>query len=381
MTRPTRSLFPSSRLQLLLSCLACVFCVLCGAVAVANAQVAEIKFDANADFLKPPAGLNFGEVTGIAVNKAKHVYVFQRTSQRSTVHGATAAQLWEFGPDGAFIRELGKDLYGFAFAHTVEVDKDQNIWTSDEGTNMVVKLSPAGKVLLVLGRRAEAVEQEPPPPQRGQRPVPQWGGFNRPTDVTWDLEGNIFVADGYNNSRVVKISKDGRWLKTWGDYGKGPGQFDILHTIASDAKGNIYVGDRSNNRIQVFDHDGNPVRIIKIDSTVAPYTKEPNVMLGAMPREGVSRLGVLGAPWAICITPPNAQGTQYLYSVDAVPGRMYKLTLDGKVLGTFGDGGKAVGQFGWAHQIACPSENELYVGEILNWRVQKLTLHPTAAQR
>jgi len=356
--------------------LVAVLCAL--ASATASAQVAEIKFDANADFLKPPAGLNFGEVTGIAVNKAKHVYVYQRTSQRSTVHGGTAAQLWEFGPDGAFIRELGKDLYGFAFAHTVQVDKDQNIWTSDEGTNMVVKMSPAGKVLLVLGRRAEAVEEPPPPPARGQRPIPQWGGFNRPTDVTWDNEGNIFVSDGYNNSRVVKISPDGRWLKTWGEFGKEPGQFNILHTIASDAKGNIYIGDRTNNRIQVFDHDGNPVRIIKIE---VPYTKEPNVMLGAMPRPDGNPLAVNGAPWAICITPPNAAGTQYLYSSDAVPGRMYKLTVDGKVLGVFGDGGKKVGEFGWVHQIACPSENELYVGEILNWRVQKLTLHPTKDQR
>ena len=367
--------------SLLLPLLVCVFCVFCGLTRSAQAQASEIKFDANADFLKPPAGLNFGEVTGIAVNKAKHVYVFQRTSQRSTVHCATAAQLWEFGPDGAFIREIGNDNYGFAFAHTVEVDKDGNIWTSDEGTNMIVKFSPAGKVLMVLGRRPEAVEEPPPPPPRGQRPIPQWGGFNRPTDVTWDPEGNIFVADGYNNSRVVKIDKDGRWLKTWGEYGREPGQFNIVHTIASDAKGNVYVGDRSNNRIQVFDHDGNALRIIRIDSTNAPYTKQPNVMLGAMPRPDGNPLAVNGAPWAICITPPNAQGTQYLYSADAVPGRMYKLTLDGKLLGTFGDGGKKVGEFGWAHQIACPSENELYVGEILNWRVQKLTLHPTAAQR
>ena len=361
-----------------LVCVFCVFCVLCGYTSSAQAQVAEIKFDANADFLKPPAGLNFGEVTGIAVNKAKHVYVFQRTSQRSTVHGATAAQLWEFGPDGAFIRELGKDLYGFAFAHTVEVDKDQNIWTSDEGTNMVVKMSPTGKVLLVLGRRDESVE-EPAPHTPGAPFVPRWGAFNRPTDVTWDLDGNIFIADGYNNSRVVKADKDGRWLKTWGERGKEPGQFNTLHTIASDAKGNVYVGDRFNVRIQVFEPNGTLLRVIKID---VPYTKEPNILNGAMPRPGADPVApVNGAPWAICITPPNAQGTQYLYSADAVPGRMYKLTLDGKVLGVFGDAGKKVGEFGWVHQIACPSENEIYVGEILNWRVQKLTLHPTKEQR
>ncbi len=359
--------------------LACALGVLAGAGVRAAAQVAEIKFDATADFLKLPAGMNFGEVTGLAINKAtRHFYVYERTGERSTVRGATAAQLLEFGPDGTFIRELGKDVYGLAFAHDVDVDRDGNIWTTDEGTNMVLKFSPAGKVLLVLGRREEAAEEPPPPPPRGQRPVPQWGGFNRPTQVTWDLEGNIFVADGYNNSRVVKIAPDGRWIKTWGEFGKEPGQFNIVHTIASDAKGNIYVGDRSNNRIQVFDHDGNPLRIITI---AVPYDKTPNVLLGAMPREGANPLSVNGAPWAICITPPNAQGTQYLYSADAVPGRMYKLTLDGKVLGTFGDAGKKVGEFGWIHEIACPSENELYVGEILNWRVQKLTLHPTAAQR
>ena len=356
----------------------CVLCALCGLQQVANAQVTEIKFDADANFLKPAAGTYFGEVTGLSLNNTtRHFYVYHRSSQRSTVHGGTAAQLWEFGPNGAFIREIGKDNYGFAFAHDVDVDKDGNIWTSDEGTNMIVKFSPDGKVLMALGRRDEAVEPvaEPRP---GTRPTPRWGGFNRPTQVTWDLEGNIFVADGYNNSRVVKIDKNGKWVKTWGEFGKEPGQFNTVHTIASDAKGNIYVGDRGNNRIQVFDHDGNPLRIITID---VPYTKEPNVMLGAMPRPGANVLGANGAPWAICITPPNAQGTQYLYSADAVPGRLYKTTLEGKVLGVMGDAGKEVGQFGWVHQIACPSENELYVGEILNWRVQKLTLHPTAGQR
>ena len=85
-----------------------------------------------------------------------------------------------------------------------------------------------------------------------------------------------------------------------------------------------------------------------------------------------------GAPWAICITPPNAQGTQYLYSSDGFPGRVYKLTLDGKVLGWLGRAGHQAKQFGWIHEIACPSENTLFVGELLNWRVQKLTLRPTA---
>ena len=157
-------------------------------------------------------------------------------------------------------------------------------------------------------------------------------------------------------------------MKTWGSRGSEPGQFNIVHTIANDAKGNIYVGDRSNRRIQVFDNDGNPLRIITID---VPYAKTPNILVGAEP--GPNSLSVSGAPWAICISPGP---TEYLYVADAVPGRIYKLTLDGKVLGTLGEAGKEVKQFGWVHEIACPSANELYVAELLNWRVQRLRLHP-----
>ena len=170
--------------------------------------------------------------------------------------------------------------------------------------------------------------------------------------------------------RVVKVDVHGRWMKTWGERGSGESQFNILHSIASDAKGNVYVADRTNRRIQVFDPDGNFLRQFTID---VPFDKAPNVMVGAMPSAGSNPLAVSGAPWAICITPgPN----QVLYSADAVPGRIYKVALDGKVLGVLGEAGKDPKQFGWIHEIACPSENELYVAELLNWRVQKLALHP-----
>ena len=339
------------------------------AVAMAQATVPEIRFDADIEPIKLPPSMHFGEVVGIALNSKRHVFVFTRTGERSTVHGASASQLFEFGPTGAYLREIGKDLYGFSFAHTVRVDKDDNIWATDEGTNMIVKFNPAGRVTMVLGRRPEAVEVEVPLPP-GTEPRPAWGTFNRPADIAWDLAGNIFVADGYGNSRVVKVDKNGRWLKTWGSRGSAPGQFNILHTIASDAKGNIYIGDRTNRRIQVFDPEGNPVRIITID---VPYTKEPNILSGAMPSPTANPLAVSGAPWAMCIT---TGPTPYMYVSDAVPGRIYKLTLEGKVVGVLGDAGKQAKQFGWIHQIACPSENELWVAEILNWRVSKLTLHP-----
>jgi DNA-binding beta-propeller fold protein YncE len=337
-------------------------------VAAAQQAVPEIRFDGNTELLKLPAGMHFGEVAGVAVNSQRHIFIFTRTGERTTVHGATAAQLFEFAPDGAYIREIGQNLYGFAFAHTVRIDKDDNIWATDEGTNMIIKFAPDGRVLMVLGRREEAVEPAPalapgaPPPRAG------WGTFNRPADVAWDADGNSYIADGYGNSRVVKVDKNGRWVKTWGSRGIEPGQFNILHTVASDSKGNIYIGDRSNRRIQVFDTAGTFLRQFTID---VPFTKDVNVLIGAEP--GPNSLSVSGAPWAMCITPgPN----QILYVADAVPGRIYKLTLDGKVLGVLGESGKGPKQFGWVHEIACPSENELYVAELLNWRMQKLTLYP-----
>jgi DNA-binding beta-propeller fold protein YncE len=247
------------------------------------------------------------------------------------VHGASASQLFEFGPDGKFIREIGKDLYGFAFAHTVRIDRDDNIWATDEGTNMVIKFNPEGRVVMVLGRREEAGEVPPPRPAGAPAPRPGWGSFNRPTDVAWDPAGDVFISDGYGNSRVVKVDKNGRWLKTWGERGTGGGQFNLPHTIANDAAGNIYVGDRSNRRIQVFDSDGKFLRQFTID---VPFTKPVNVMVGSEPGTGPDPLAQSGAPWAICITPG---ATQYLYVSDAVPGRIYKLTFEGKVLGVLGE--------------------------------------------
>ncbi len=342
----------------------------------ASAQsVPAIRFDATIDFLKLPTDLYLGEVAGVAVNSKGHVFIYSRTGERTTVHGATAAQLFEFGPDGAFIREIGKNLYGFAFAHAVRVDKDDNIWVVDEGTNMIMKFNPAGQITMVLGRKEEASEPAPVRPANAP-PVPAgWGSFNRPTDVTWDPQGNIFIADGYGNSRVVKVDKNGRWVKTWGERGSGPGQLNTPHSIAADAKGNIYVADRGNRRMQVFDSDGTLLRQFTID---VPFAGEPNVMLGAMPVAGAAAGGggatmASGAPWAVCINPG---ATQYLYVADAVPGRIYKVTLDGKVLGTIGEAGKQLKEFGWIHELSCPSENSIYVAELLNWRMQKLTLHP-----
>ena len=151
-----------------------------------------------------------------------------------------------------------------------------------------------------------------------------------------------------------------------------PGQLNTPHSIAVDAKGNVYVADRGNNRIQVFDGNGNYEREIHFDKVPFDYANSQPAIGNKVARDAKGTQAP-GAAWTVCITPgPN----QVLYASDSYPGRIYKLSLDGKVLGVLGESGKQLKQFGWIHEIACPSENTLYVAELLNWRVQKLILHP-----
>ena len=314
----------------------------------AKAQnVPEIPFESVPNFLKFPANLYMGEGIGVATNSKGHVFVYTRSQE---------TRLFEFDQKGNFVREIGEGLYGFAFAHAVRVDPQDNIWAVDEGSNMVIKFNPEGRVVLLLGRRPEPTDAgAATPAASASTPGPYF--FDRPTDVAWDAAGNIFVADGYGNSRVVKYDKDGRFMASVGTRGAEPGQLNTPHTIAADAKGNIYVGDRGNGRIQVFDND------LKLK---AIYDK-------------------VGAPWAVCITPgPH----QYLYTSNsnpdtnnaelaAVTGEIYKMELDGTILGKFGTAGKQLGQFSTTHEIDCRNENELLVSEITSWRVQKIILHPS----
>jgi len=331
-------------------------------------QPPEIRCQSVPDFLKIPPAIYFGEVAGVAVNSKRHVFVFSRGDTTGPAYGAGAAQLLEFGADGKFIREIGRHLYAWSFVHSVKVDKDDNIWVADKGSDMVIKFNPEGRVSMVFGRKQEASDEGTEPLRHPKPPLPPVDGmFRQVTDMAWDEAGNTYISDGYINSRVAKIDKDGNWLKSWGEPGDAPGQFNTPHSIAVDAQGRVYVADRGNRRIQVFDGEGKFLHQITVDVPVDPDARpaignKPGAATGAM---------APGAPWAICITPgPN----QVLFSSDGYPGRIYKLTLDGKVLGALGKSGKQLKQFGWIHEIACPSETELYVAELLNWRVQKLIL-------
>ncbi|MFZ0821437.1 MAG: peptidyl-alpha-hydroxyglycine alpha-amidating lyase family protein [Candidatus Acidiferrales bacterium] len=346
-------------------------CVAMQGVMPANAQqgtVPEIRYRSVADFLKLPADMNLGEVSGVAVNSKGHVFVFSRGNTTGPAYGASAAQLLEFGADGKFIREIGHNLYAWSYAHTVKVDPEDNIWVTDKGSDMVVKFNPEGRVMMVFGRKQEASDEGTGPVKHVRPPLPAVDGyFRQVTDVAWDAAGNAYISDGYINSRVAKVDKNGNWIKSWGEPGDGPGQFSVPHSIAVDAQGNVYVADRGNRRIQVFDGDGKFLRQMTID---VPVDANARPAIGNKPTATTGTMSP-GAPWAICITPGPKQ---VLFASDAFPGRIYKMSLDGKVLGVFGESGKQLKQFGWIHEMACPSESEVYVAEILNWRVQKLVL-------
>ena len=365
------------------------------AVLSAQLSIPELQFDSTADLLKLPADVNMGEAAGVATNSKGDIFLYTRTGNASLSIGTSRAiahggsRLFQFDRTGKFVREIGQGAYGLLQAQQVRVDPQDNIWIVDQMSTQVIKFDPNGRVQMILSRKPEAlrvptlplnplptgvpvVQAQPAPaaggaggrgaePAAGRGAAPAGGplpgagaegeSFQRPTDVAWDATGNIYVADGYGNARVAKYEPGGKYIKSWGSRGSAPGQFNVPHTMAIDAQGLIYIGDRQNNRIQVFDGDGNF------------KTQFVNV----------------GAPSAICITPGPRQ---FLYASNSNPsttmdnGEIYKMTLDGKILGKFGTAGKLLKEFGSVHEMDCRSENELYVGEITNWRVQRLTLKP-----
>jgi len=339
----------------------------------AQQPVPEMRFQSVPDFLKLPPDVYLGEVAGVAVNSKGHLFVFSRGNAKGPAYGASAAQLLEFDANGKYIREIGHNLYAWSFAHAVKIDKEDNIWVTDKGSDLVIKFTPEGRVAMVFGRKQEASDEATGPLKHPKPPLPPVDGmFRQVTDVAWDSDGNSYISDGYINSRVAKVDKNGAWIKSWGEPGSQPGQFNTPHSIAVDAENHIYVADRGNRRIQVFDTDGKFLRQITID---VPYDPTARPAIGNKPELPINGTQTMapGAPWTVCITPPPHQ---VLYSSDGYPGRIYKLSLDGKVLGVLGESGKQLKQFGGIHEMACPSENVLFVGELLNWRVQKLILEP-----
>ncbi len=365
-----------------------------GASLVAQTAVPDIPFDTVPSILQTPNELHVGEVAGVGANSKGQIFVYTRTGHPYATIGDNrtfsrgGSRLLQFDPSGKFVRELGQDVYGFNAAIGLRVDSQDNVWTIDMAANQVVKFDTEGRVALVLGRKPETIGVRPgapggggggrggpeagrggpagaappappaapagPPGGRGGGGAPGAGTpgstFSRPTDVAWDRTGNIYIADGIGNTnRVAKFDKEGRFIKQWGATGSENGQFNGLKGLAIDAQGNVYVADSGNKRIQVFDSEGT----------------------------FKSQFGNVGTPLALCMT---RGATQYLYVSHSgdpdgmVDATIYKVQLDGKVIGKFGTAGKLPKELGMANSIDCRNENELLIGEMTNWRVQKVTL-------
>jgi DNA-binding beta-propeller fold protein YncE len=326
------------------------------AAAAAMAQTSELKFNSVADPLQLPAGIYLGEVGGVATNSRGDIFVYTRTGHptisigtaRPFAHGGS--RLFQFDRNGKFVREIGKDSYGFMFAAQVRVDPNDNLWVVDEMSTMVIKFDPQGRVAMLLGRKAESVNVPARAGNAGEGAGQPTDLFDRPTDVAWDAAGNIFVADGLGNARIAKFDKDGKFVKSWGKRGTGQGEFANVRSIAVDAQGNVYAADSGNKRVQVFDNDG---------KFKTAFTNVGNAS-------------------ALCLT---KGASPVLYVSNSNPpedidrdGEIYKMRLDGTVVGKFGKAGKLPKEFGTVNAIDCRNENTLYVGEVGNLRVQKVTL-------
>ncbi len=276
--------------------------------------VPELGYRVRPEFFSASEHLNIGEASGIALSSKGHVFLFQRA----------APMLSEYSADGKFIRSIADGV--FTHPHGLRIDRDDNIWTTDDGSHLVLKLSPSGHVLMVLGRKDVAAESD-------------WL-FNQPTDVAFGSNGEIYVADGYGNSRVVKFDRDGKFIKAWGRYGTGPGEFNLPHSVVVDRAGRVYVGDRENKRIQIFDADGNFIR----------------------------QWNDIGYPYGLFLTPD-----QHVWMVDGGYDRIIELDQNGRILGALGEPGHAPGQLAWGHFLAVAPDRTIYVADVLNWRFQVFT--------
>jgi hypothetical protein len=264
-----------------------------------------------------PKGWNFGECSGVDIDKNDNVWVFNRG----------AHPVIQFDKSGKMLQAWSE--VPVTSAHGIRVDADGNIWVVDVAGHRVSKFTPAGRLLMTIG-------------QVGVNPGPNndtKDGFNRPTNLTFAPNGDFFVADGYVNSRVVKYNKSGEYQLHWGRKGTGDGEFNLVHDVALDSQGKLYVADRTNERVQIFDQRG---------KFLGKWTD-------------------VGAPWGLYfVARDNA-----IYMCDGVNNRISKLSLDGQVLGVLSSYGKVPGKLDYPHSIAVDSTGAIYVAEIKNWRVQK----------
>ena len=268
-----------------------------------------------------PEGTKMGATAAVAFDARGHLFVLARGG----------ASFFEFDPAGKYVRSFGDPMVR---AHGLRIDREGNLWATDVGAHTVMKFSPKGDLLLTLGTLKQAGTWDE---AAGERKL------NQPNDTAIAANGDIFVVQGHTpgltrgDARVLKFDRTGKFLKSWGGKGKGPGQFDVAHGIAIDAKGLLWVMDRENQRIQVFDPEGTFVREMKY----------------------------AGLPCSVDI------GREYVYMVNGFAGQVVRMDLNGKVLAAMGKPGTALGEFGEAHFLAVSPKDELYVADSVNGALVK----------
>jgi DNA-binding beta-propeller fold protein YncE len=269
--------------------------------------------------LQLPAGITMGAPSGVQVTREGNLIVFNRG----------AYPLLEFDRDGAFVRASGEGLY--VRPHGFRIDPDGNLWTTDVNGHTVIKLNRQGQVQLTMGVKGQAGEWNESANSRL---------LNEPTDLAFGANGEVFILQGHGRGepRVLKFDKGGKLLKTWGGLGKGPGQFDTSHSIVVDAKGLVYIADRQNRRVQIFDGDGTYLREWKF----------------------------AGLPCGLIFGP-----NQQLYMVSGFAGQILRLDSNGKAVAATGQPGKALGEFGEAHYMAIGPRNEIYVADTIKPELHK----------
>jgi DNA-binding beta-propeller fold protein YncE len=269
------------------------------------------------DWAQLPEGWNFGETSGVAVDKNDNVWVFNRGPH----------PVMQFNKDGKFLRSWSE--VPVTSSHGIKVAPDGNIWLVDVKGHQVMEFTPEGRVRMVIGNV-------------GKRPAANndtKDAFNEPTAVSFLANGDFYLSDGYQNARVVKYSRDGIYQFQWGKKGKGDGEFDLVHDVTTDKRGLVYVADRTNERVQIFDENGKFLR----------------------------KWTGIGAAWGLAYSASD----DTMFMCDGVNDRIVKLNMDGEILGVLSGHGKVPGRLDFPHHMAIDSTGALYVAEIKNWRVQK----------
>jgi DNA-binding beta-propeller fold protein YncE len=341
--------------------------LLAGTTSLAAQNAPQIQFQAVDALSGFPDAIHLGEVAGVARNSRNEIFVYTRTGDPTMSLGTSrymshfGSRVFKFDARGRYEREIGQQIYGAQFAQQVRISPDDNVWVIDRMSGQVIRFDPQGRIVMVLSRKPEAMGGAVAAPPRGggaggggrgggggggAPSMPEGESFNSPVDVVWDAQGNIYVADGLARTRIAKYDPEGRFMTNFAATGAAN-----IYGMQIDAQGNLYVADYGNQRIRVYNsQNGQPIR----------------------------DFGGVGSPMAICISPPP---NQFLYVSNSNPpddlevgGEIYKVRLDGTVVGRFGTVGKRIGQFGTVNAIDCRVDNDLLVGEIGNWRVQRVTL-------